>query len=198
MQARRVLSVTGRLLSRRRSQFVGFVALWLNGIEPPRGLRFVGVPRITNLGSIVLGPNITICSGPGGNPVGGSLHTSITVKKNALVSIGANTGISNTEIYAAKRVDIGERVLVGGGVRIYDTDFHSLIANDRALSPDPGVRSSPVSIGDDVFLGAFSIVLKGVTIGNGSVIGAGSVVSKDIPPNQVWAGNPIRFVRSAS
>lgn len=60
---------------------------------------------------------------------------------------------------------------------------------------DPGIKSKPILIKEGAFIGAHSIVLKGVTIGKYSVIGAGSVITKDIPDNEVWAGNPARFIK---
>ena len=56
-------------------------------------------------------------------------------------------------------------------------------------------KCAPVVIGDDVFVGAKCIILKGVTIGKGAIIGAGSVVTKNIPARQIWAGNPAKFIR---
>ncbi|MBR1435568.1 MAG: acyltransferase, partial [Bacteroidales bacterium] len=63
------------------------------------------------------------------------------------------------------------------------------------LTDEKNIATAPVRICDDVLLGARVIVLKGVTIGEGSVVGAGSVVTKNIPPHQIWAGNPARFIR---
>lgn len=60
---------------------------------------------------------------------------------------------------------------------------------------DPGIKSKPILIKEGAFIGAHAIVLKGVTIGKYSVIGAGSVITKDIPDNEVWAGNPARFIK---
>lgn len=83
----------------------------------------------------------------------------------------------------------------GGGVKLYDTDFHSISYEERIQKPDPGIKSKPILIKEGAFIGAHSIILKGVTVGRHSVIGAGSVVTKDIPDNEVWAGNPARFIR---
>lgn len=86
---------------------------------------------------------------------------------------------------------------LGGGVKIYDTDFHSLdpeIRKDR----NKDIKSKkclPVVLEDNCFVGAGSIVLKGVTIGENAIVGAGSVVTKSIPANEIWAGNPATFVR---
>ena len=83
--------------------------------------------------------------------------------------------------------------MLGADVKIWDTDFHPVNYNDRMRNLAGAAR--PVHIKEGVFVGACSIVLKGVTIGEHSVIGAGSVVTHDIPPNEVWAGNPAVFVR---
>jgi acetyltransferase-like isoleucine patch superfamily enzyme len=85
--------------------------------------------------------------------------------------------------------------MIGGGSKIYDTDFHSLSYIDRKSSFESNVLSKEIYIDDNVFIGAGSIILKGVRIGKNSVVGAGSVVRKNIPDNEVWFGNPAQFVR---
>jgi acetyltransferase-like isoleucine patch superfamily enzyme len=84
---------------------------------------------------------------------------------------------------------------VGGGSAIYDTDFHSLDPEERSRPGNRGALSAPVSIGRRAFVGGHSILLKGTTIGEAAVVGAGSVVRAAVPPGQVWAGNPARLVR---
>lgn len=80
---------------------------------------------------------------------------------------------------------------------IVTTDFHSLNPEIRASNKDSENRlCAPVEIKHNAFIGARCIILKGVTIGENSVIGAGSVVTKSVPANQVWAGNPAKFIRN--
>ena len=84
-----------------------------------------------------------------------------------------------------------------GGTSIYTTDFHSLDPIIRASDEDQKYRRcAPVVIRDNVFIGAKCIILKGVTIGENSIIGAGSVVTKNVPANQIWAGNPAKYIRN--
>ena len=88
-------------------------------------------------------------------------------------------------------------MLLGGGVKIYDTDFHSLDFQKRVrFKTDDDRKSSPVTIKNYAFIGAGTIVLKGVTIGEKSIIGAGSVVTSNIPDGQIWAGNPARYIKN--
>ena len=76
------------------------------------------------------------------------------------------------------------------------TDFHSLDSNIRKSKEDQKHRKEkPVIIHDNVFIGAYSIILKGVEIGENSIIGTSSVVTKQVPANQIWAGNPARFIK---
>lgn len=91
---------------------------------------------------------------------------------------------------------IGNHVLIGGGVQIYDNDFHAIDYRDRGSNEV--IKAAPVVIEDYAFIGANTIILKGVNIGKGSVVGAGSVVSKSIPSGEVWAGNPARFIKKIS
>ena len=83
--------------------------------------------------------------------------------------------------------------MIGGNVKIYDTDFH-FVDHNRRINED-GSKTAEVIIKEGAFIGAHSIILKGVTIGERSVIGAGSVVTKDIPSDELWAGNPVEFIR---
>ncbi len=78
---------------------------------------------------------------------------------------------------------------------ICDTDFHSIEYSYRLEKPDTHIRTAPVRICEGAFIGARSIILKGVTIGKHSVIGAGSVVTKSVPDNEIWAGNPAVYIR---
>lgn len=114
------------------------------------------------------------------------------------IQIGNNVGISGSTICATQSVTIGDNVLIGSGCIITDTDAHPLDWRDRCDGHDDRKKSAPVTIGNDVFIGARCIILKGVTIGDRAVIGAGSVVTKDVPADSIVAGNPARLVRRAS
>ena len=116
------------------------------------------------------------------------------MKKEASLVIGNHTGFSGVSIFCASSIKIGNYCNIGGNVFIWDTDFHPLNMEERRISSQ-NIRSSPIIIEDDVFIGANSIILKGVSIGQGSIVGAGSVVTKNIPPMEIWAGNPAKFIR---
>jgi maltose O-acetyltransferase len=113
----------------------------------------------------------------------------------AFISIGDETCINNgfSAIAEHTSITIGKRVLIGTGVEILDSDFHGLNLNDRAKSlPD---WAKPVVIEDDVFIGSNVRILKGVTIGRGSVIGNSAIVVNDIPRDVVAGGHPARAIR---
>ena len=132
-----------------------------------------------------------------GNPMGCYQKCTFFVDRNAELIIGNNVGISQAALICHKYISIGDDVKIGGGVCIYDTDFHSLNPEIRKSSDDLKMRiEKPVIIENSVFIGAQSIILKGVTIGKNSIIGAGSVVTKNVPANQIWAGNPARFIKN--
>lgn len=109
--------------------------------------------------------------------------------------IGDNVGISGCSICARKSIKIGNNVLLGSGCLITDSDAHPIDWQVRRESREDQVRCAPVIIGDDVFIGARSIILKGVKIGDRSVIGAGSVVVKNVPADCIVSGNPAKVVR---
>ena len=121
----------------------------------------------------------------------------IFVKKGAKLYLGKNSGMTNTIIQCHDSITIGDNVNIGAGCMIMDTNFHSTdweIRLDRRKDI-LDAKTAPVKIGNVCFIGARSIICKGVTIGDHSMIAAGSVVVKDVPANEVWGGNPARFIK---
>ena len=118
----------------------------------------------------------------------------IVVRPEAILEIGDNSGFNGSLIYAANSIRIGHNVKIGGGTRIMDSDFHPLDYIARRDSFD-GMKTSPIIIEDDVFVGTSCIIGKGVHIGARSIIAAGSVVVKNVPSDEIWGGNPAKFIR---
>jgi len=145
-------------------------------------------------GTIRIGQNVTFISQCRHNSWGLIQPVVIMARRTgAAITIGDDTGLSGCTITAINRIEIGKEVLVGSGVVITDNDAHPLEPQNRRYRQE--VAGKPVVIGDGVFLGARSIILKGVTIGEHAIVGAGSVVTCDVPPYAIVAGNPARFVR---
>lgn len=161
--------------------------------------RTSGVPYImvARGGTFRIGDNFAMNNSIKGNPIGCYQKCTLVVSNNnAVLNIGDNVGISQTAIICHDKITIGDNVKIGGGVCIYDTDFHSLDPKIRKTKEDIKQKvTKPVSINDNVFVGAHSLILKGVNIGENSIIGAGSVVTKPIPSNEIWAGNPAKFIK---
>lgn len=166
--------------------------LWWWGVKVPRNLTVRGRLRVHNAGTISLGEGVRFNSGHA-NYVGASSPIALWTGPGGSLVIGPNCAISNATIVSLKAVEIGEGTYIGGGVRIYDTDFHSF--EEVTGRGDRVRRDAPVRIGPRSFIGGHATVLKGVTIGQGAIIGASSVVTRDVPDGEIWAGNPARFVR---
>jgi acetyltransferase-like isoleucine patch superfamily enzyme len=139
-------------------------------------------PRISNQGRLYLGNNVTFNS---------PIHpVEVFVGPRATLTIGSGTFINQgTTLAAASSLEIGPDCLVGEFVAIHDTNFH-------AVSPAQPVKTRPVRIGRNVWIGHRAIILAGVTVGDHAVIGAGAVVTKDVPAKTIVAGNPAQPVRS--
>lgn len=150
---------------------------------------------IAGYGTIKFGKEVGINSNLFSNPIGGDTRTIISVDRGASLTIGDFTGFSNIAISCKERITIGNHVKIGGGVKIYDSDFHALNFEDRKNRETDIPLKKPVSIEDGCFIGAHSIILKGVTIGRESIIGAGSVVTKSVPEKEIWGGNPAKMIR---
>lgn len=155
-----------------------------------------GVPFFaTNGGALFFGDNCKVNSGKKYNPIGGDTRCAFIAQGDGIIKIGDSVGISNSTFVAKSNITIEDDVLIGGGCCIYDTDFHSIVYEERIQNPDPGIVSKPVLIKKGAFIGAHCIILKGVIIGEKSIIGAGSVVTKSVPDGEIWGGNPAHFIR---
>ncbi len=158
---------------------------------------------IHKLSRVTIGDNFVFTSGMGLNPLCRNIRGSIRVRKGAELVIGNNVGMSSVCLWVKSRVSIGNNVFIGGNVIIIDNDAHSLNWEIRRSVEMEGelpihasrAASSPIYIENDVMIGANSVILKGVRIGARSVIGAGSVVTKDIPADCVAGGNPCKIIR---
>lgn len=158
-----------------------------------------GIPYVSVAlgGKCSIGKDFKMNNSLRGNPIGRPQRCVFFVDRNAVLTIGKNVGISSTALVCHQSITIGDNVKIGGGVCIYDTDFHSLNPKIRENSvKDLECKIKiPIVIKDNVFIGAHSTILKGVIIGTNSVVGACSVVTKNIPDNEIWAGNPARFIK---
>jgi acetyltransferase-like isoleucine patch superfamily enzyme len=124
-------------------------------------------------------------------------------KENAKVSIGKRSFV-NAMIVSAKSIKIGDDVMIAWGTTIVDHNSHAISFSERSedvINWMKGnkdwthIKIAPVIISSKVWIGFNCIILKGVTIGEGAVVGAGSVVTKDVPPWTIVAGNPARVIR---
>ncbi|MBR3808842.1 MAG: acyltransferase [Clostridia bacterium] len=171
------------------------VFMKLKKVKCGKNVQIKGKLFLRGYGSLEIGDNVLINSKPFENPVAGGSRTSFNFIGDGKIKIGNGVGISHSAITAMKSVEIGDNVLIGSACMIADTDFHP-ITLEKSLHDDlTKVEVSSIKIENNVFIGARSIILKGVTIGEGAVVGAGSVVTKDIPPGEIWAGNPAKFIK---
>jgi acetyltransferase-like isoleucine patch superfamily enzyme len=157
--------------------------------------------RIHRRGAIRLGDNVRVKSRFMSNPVGMTSPTVFHCIGDGSIKFGDNSGCSAAVLSSQSGIDIGDNVNMGANVRVFDHDFHSIdfLARRDPTADRASRRTMPIVIGNDVFIGTNAIILKGVTIGDRCVIGAGAVVAlKDIPPDSLVLGNPAKVVKSLS
>lgn len=167
-----------------------YVFLKLNGVTFGGFPQFAGLAFVTRVkGSrIQIGKGCRFMSKTVGNLIGIN-HRCIlaTSSKDAQLIIGDNCTFSGVSIWCFDSIKLGNNVRVGANVTIMDGDAHQ---ND----PRAGVNK-PILIEDNVWIGTSVMILKGVHIGENSLIGAGSVITSDVPANSVAAGNPCRIIK---
>jgi acetyltransferase-like isoleucine patch superfamily enzyme len=143
-----------------------------------------------------------VIQGPGNVIFGDDINAWAHAEKNVLItftpdsriSIGSGTRLNGAGIMAYTHIEVGPRCILGSTL-LFDSDFHPLDPA-RRHDPDAPVSCAPITIAENVWLGGQSAVLKGVSVGENSVVAFRAVVSDDVPPNVVVAGNPARVVKS--
>lgn len=151
-------------------------SLWFTG----RLRRNVGSLIMMKKSKIIVEDNFTTYSG-----------SFVYVGIDATLKLGGNSFINtNSSINCIKSIKIGRNTWISDNVSISDTDSHDVIINGKKSQ-----SVKPVYIGDHVWIGKNAIILKGITIGNGAIIAAGAVVTKDIPEKCLAAGNPARIIK---
>lgn len=176
---------------------INFIILKFNGVKYEAFPNINGIIKIIQRGEkglIEFGRNVTISCSESFNMIGGPYGSSIMIRNGGNLKIGNNVGMSSVTIVCANAVTIGSNLNIGGGTKIWDTDFHSLSYRER-IGEDKMIVTKPIVIKDGCFIGGNCTILKGVTIGEKSVVGACSVVTKSIPDGEIWAGNPARFIK---
>ncbi len=170
------------------------------GVRLPRSAQIRGRPivEICRGAEIHIGENVIINSSNRSYHV--NMHSPVKLyadRKGAIIKIGERTQINGTCVHAYASVSIGKNCMIAANCQIMDCSGHELSFDHVENRINTTSRGCPVIIEDNVWIGANCIVLPGVRIGHGSVIGAGSVVTKDVPPMVVAAGNPAHTVKTA-
>ena len=172
-------------------------AFWaLRGVVVGGGWRCYGLPIIQRhrQSEVRIGRRMNLRSTARSNPLGPNHPVIISTRRaGARLTIGDDFGMTGGSLVCDERISIGDRVWVGANTVIADTDFHPLEPQRRIEAP-LDARTAPIQIGDDVFIGMNALILKGVSIGAGAVIGAGSVLRRDVPARAIVAGNPALVV----
>ncbi|MCZ8372450.1 acyltransferase [Phocaeicola sp. KGMB11183] len=170
----------------------------LNNVKFKRGLKSSGTPviHLSINASCYIGEYLTLGNWVQNNASGIIARCKIEVRNQAILQIGNHVGITATTIICHNKIIIEDHVKIGVGTHIYDTNFHNINPKDRIyLDKLETVRNAPIYIKKNAFIGAFCIILKGVTIGENSIIAAGSVVVHNVPANEIWGGNPAQFIK---
>lgn len=176
-----------RLFSRGGSNPLGDTLLrwhlWLHRVEHGDGLQLEGkLPAVSNAGDFRIGHRVVIRSP--------QHRIEFSTAAGARLTIGADSYVNQgCTLAAAQLIEIGERCLLGEFVAIHDTHFHP-------LQPGEPVKTAPVRIGHNVWIGHRAILLAGIAVGDHAVIGAGAIVTKDVPARSVVGGNPAKLIRT--
>ena len=187
-------TVIGALLAKLRAWPS---ALWrlearFKGVEFQGRSEFVGRPLISvaKNARIVLGDGARICSAPRSNPLACFQPCVLrAMVPGAELILGRSVGISGAVLCAGASIQIGEGTILGSGAMIMDNDFHVPVG-EWDWGSDSAANARPIKIGRGVFIAARAIILKGVSIGDRAIVGAGAVVTRDVPAYHIAVGNP--------
>jgi len=168
----------------------------LKGVEFQGKAVFQGRPLISLArgGKIVLGDGVRIASAPRANPLGLPQPSVLrALAAGAQLILEPGVGLSGSVLCAGNSIEIGRQTILGAGAMVLDNDFHAA-AGEFGWRGEFVANSRPVKIGCGVFVGARAIILKGVSIGDRAIIGAGAVVTGDVPARHLAVGNPARIL----
>lgn len=148
--------------------------------------------RCDGCGKVIIGDDSCIGSPPA--PKSGNGEVLIQARtKESFITIGKNVLFSNNiSLISTLEITIGDNCLIGDNLLVMDTDFHGIHPAERRTSSG---ESKAVRIGKNVWFGSRVIVQKGVAIGDNSVIASQSVVTRDVPANAIFGGNPAKIIR---
>ena len=169
----------------------------LAGVQWGPGWQLYGMPIIQKhrRSELRIGAHLILRSTVRSNPLGPTHPCILTTRRaGARLIIGDHFGMTGGSIVCEESITIGSGVIVGCNTVIADTDFHPHDPAAREAAPLAG-PTAPVIIEDDVFIGMNALILKGVRLGQGCVIGAGSIVTQDVPAGMIAAGAPARVIR---
>lgn len=193
-----------------RSYFYCWYNRWMFRLS---GIRLGARARIYNNvylhvqggASVTIGSDFIFSSGDNFNPLCRNLRGCIVAERaTTVIEMGHHVGMSSPCIWAKERITIDDYVNIGGDCVIMDSDAHNLdwrirdsgeMAGPKQTMDNATAKCAPIHICSHVLIGTRCIILKGVTIGEGSVIAAGSVVTRDIPPHCIAGGNPAKVIK---
>src|SRR5882724_3400171 len=184
---------------RQCTSFLWRLEARLKGVEFEGRSEFLGRPLISLAkgGGITLGDRVRIYSALRANPLGCFQPCVLrAMAPGARLVLARGVGLSGTVMCAARAIEVGEGTIFGSGAMVFDNDFHVPQREwEWVDSPELSMETArPIRIGRGAFIGARAIILKGVSIGDRAIIGAGTVVTHDVPARHLAVGNPARII----
>jgi len=168
------------------------VYLKVLGVEFADDIRIYSFPfcRRHPSARIQIGSQVAISNTLAENPAGISHRSVLVATEGAHLKIGNHVGMSGVVLYCTQEIVIDDYVNLGVGVKVYDTDFHPVDAQARRSKDATKTKSGAIHIGQDAWVGADAMILKGVTIGARAIVAAGAIVTRDVPADSVAVGIP--------
>ncbi len=194
-----ITRIVSKLLTKLTNLYYKKVLVATKGLDAVHCVAIKGKPiiQISKNAKVVLGKNVTLNSRNYGYHHA-NMHSPVKLmadREHAIIKIGDNTRINGACLHAYNRIEIGKNCLIAANVQILDASGHELSFEDPSDRINTSSEGKPILIEENVWIGLNAIILSGVRIGKGSVIGANTVVSKDVPPMVVFAGNPGKVVK---
>ena len=184
---------------KKRKQLQDYEFLMEHGVDTQPGFVTLYGNPIIHLAPgarIIMEEGVTLISDSESNWAGINHPVIIAADEGAEIILHKRVGLSGTSIVAVDRVEIGEDTMLGANTNVYDTDFHSVEPKERLNQKTIRDAShAPITIGKNCWIGSNSTVLKGVRMGDNAVVGAMSLVNKDVPDNVLVGGVPAKIIK---